>query len=212
MAERRELGAVSKDSNIHPAQPQTGCRLLSLAPELRNSIYELVFDESSDSPVDLRKTKPPSKALLLTCRAIHAQTTLVYRLAYRQYWSTNSFELTIPSNISSGGLQAALDCVKKLADQDCDRMAHVRFVGDFAERTYLGGGVWIRIRPERDHQPRYMYYQDVGDSGEGGERFGDRGRVWQDTDLSNLTSRVSTLAPVSMKVTLQIFILRLIAA
>jgi len=127
MAERREPGAVSTNSNIHPAQPQSGCRLLLLAPELRNSIYELVFDESSDSPVDLRHTNPPSRALLLTCRAIHAETSLVYRHAYRQYWSTNDFELTLCRYRS----EAVLMSINKLAERDCDRMTYVKVVETF---------------------------------------------------------------------------------
>ncbi|KAK0345521.1 hypothetical protein LTR02_000356 [Friedmanniomyces endolithicus] len=221
MAESRELGAGSTDSNIYRAQPQSGCRLLSLAPELRNSIYELVFDESSDSPVDLRKTKPPSKALLLTCRAIHAEACLIYKHVYRQYWSTNHFELNFPG---LGSDRAARQSIKKLTERDCDHMAYVKIVetskvGSTEEHTYLRNGMWKAVGMEHGSiacGPSYEYLQDCRERVEGVQLpeisiryLGEKSwalRGYREDDLDVLTSRVSTMNSASIKAMLLLLV------
>ena len=51
----------------------------TLPAERRNEIYEIAFITNTDSKdgatTDLRSTKPPSKALLLTCRQIYNEAT-----------------------------------------------------------------------------------------------------------------------------------------
>ena len=65
-----------------------------LPAEIRNGIYELVFQVSSDT-VNLLEAHPPEKAILLTCRKIHEETKLMYRGAYRKYWTDTRFTLHV---------------------------------------------------------------------------------------------------------------------
>lgn len=215
MAER------STDSNIYRAQPQLGCRLLSLAPELRNRIYELAFDELSDGPVDLLNTKPPSRPLLLTCRAIHAEAGPIYKHAYRQYWSTNHFEHTWESDDSG---REAMDSIKELTERDCDRMTHVKIVrtsgeGPMEEHTYLGGGMWKLVAMEHGSiagGPCYDYLEDCRERVEGVQlpelSFRDLcqessvSRNYREDDLDVLISRVSTVNSVPMKAMLLLLV------
>ncbi|KAK0981247.1 hypothetical protein LTR54_015110 [Friedmanniomyces endolithicus] len=223
MAEIAESETVPSD--FHPclglAMQQPGCRLLSLAPELQNEIYDLAFNGLSDDPVDLLSTKPPSNALLLTCRAIYTASRLIYKHAYQQYWSTSHFEHTFPG-LDSG--KAARESIQKLTERDCDRMTHVKIVrtwsgGSTEEHTYLRNGIWKLVAMQRGSiacGPSYEYLQDCRERVEGAqlpdtsiEFFGEKGRAlrgYREDDLDVLISRVSTMNSASTKAMLLLLV------
>jgi hypothetical protein len=72
-----------------PVDSQDACLLFTRLPaELRNHIYTFVFalETSDDGSIKLDgATKPPSKALFMTCRRLHNETRAMYRAAYRSF-------------------------------------------------------------------------------------------------------------------------------
>ncbi|KAK3622221.1 hypothetical protein LTR22_024881 [Elasticomyces elasticus] len=144
-------------------ETQPSCRLLSLAAELRNEIYELVFDEQSEEPTELSSVKPPSKALLLACHAINTEATLIYKHAYRRFWTETSFTLNDPCKPS----KSIIDTVSAIRDQDCDhivRMRITRYKGGYGFRTwtYLGEGFWRKeYHHSRENRAGHRILPDV---------------------------------------------------
>lgn len=64
-------------------------------PEIRNRIYELVIEPEVLDTVDILQAKPPSKALLLTCRQVYNEARLIHQDAHRKFWSCTRFTLTL---------------------------------------------------------------------------------------------------------------------
>jgi hypothetical protein len=69
------------------------CTLLTIPGELRNRIYEFVYDTppATDEKVNLLETNPPSRALLQTCGQIYNEAKIFQKEAYRHYWVTSKF-------------------------------------------------------------------------------------------------------------------------
>lgn len=65
------------------------CPLFRLPAELRNYIYELTF--ATPPTIDFIEACPPSKALVVTCRAIRDETAKMYQAMYRKYWKESTF-------------------------------------------------------------------------------------------------------------------------
>ncbi|OQO11757.1 hypothetical protein B0A48_03484 [Cryoendolithus antarcticus] len=62
------------------------CRLLELAPELRNQVYDHIF--THDTPrvtLSLMRCRGPQMALLLTCKLINKEAGGIYKAAFRSY-------------------------------------------------------------------------------------------------------------------------------
>ncbi|KAK5155128.1 hypothetical protein LTS14_006083 [Recurvomyces mirabilis] len=82
--------------------------IFRLPAELRILIYELIWaDLPSESTIDLFSTAPPSAALLLTTKRLHYDAKAVFRGACQQYWSLNTFRLTIDYKTSFSRIPAA---------------------------------------------------------------------------------------------------------
>lgn len=72
------------------------CPLFRLPGELRNIIYELVFENGNDTisvadfvsaPAKAGKhVGPPSSALVRSCQKIHDETKSMFAVAYRRFW------------------------------------------------------------------------------------------------------------------------------
>ncbi|KAK4950918.1 hypothetical protein LTR10_010911 [Elasticomyces elasticus] len=67
--------------------------LLELPPELRNNIYELVF-ETRSGPVNLFDASPPNKALLVVCTQIRNEAASLFKWGH---WRTTTFHCTSSS-------------------------------------------------------------------------------------------------------------------
>ncbi|KAK0896290.1 hypothetical protein LTR02_011299, partial [Friedmanniomyces endolithicus] len=83
-----------------PARTQRFSPLFRRLPaEIRNKIYALSFlggDAPRTQPrepeiQDLLSARPPTKALLLTCRRVYREARGVYVESYRAYWRTTAF-------------------------------------------------------------------------------------------------------------------------
>lgn len=100
-------------------QVQSSNTLLTIAQELRNTIFEYVFCDNIDkvyeqvveqirndpgndkthavftirvpARIRLDKASPPSKIPLLVCRQLYTEMRQMYRAAYRAYWHSNRF-------------------------------------------------------------------------------------------------------------------------
>ncbi|KAK5719212.1 hypothetical protein LTR15_007735 [Elasticomyces elasticus] len=65
--------------------------LLTIAAELRNKIYELVFASDDTEVVYLLTARPPSKALVLVSRQTYEEAKQMYNKVYQEYWSLTTF-------------------------------------------------------------------------------------------------------------------------
>ena len=97
---------------------QTGCRLLSLPPELRNRIYSYAL-QPEESETRLLEAKKPKKDLLFSCKQIHGEATKMYTKVYRDFFTKTTFTLYVddPEGI------VELDW---LEDPDLDRITHIK--------------------------------------------------------------------------------------
>ncbi|KAK4895288.1 hypothetical protein LTR27_006631 [Elasticomyces elasticus] len=82
MAQTIGTAAAKATAFVGKAQPPT---LLTIAAELRNSIYELVFTADA-GPVKLLEALPPEKALLQVCKQTQDEAAGLYVAAFRNYW------------------------------------------------------------------------------------------------------------------------------
>jgi hypothetical protein len=91
-----------------PLDAQDDCPFFKsrFPPELRNKIYALVFkiEPSEDGSIELNEaTRPPSKALTMTCQRLHNETLAMYRASYRLFpayiFTINMPTRTAPPNI-----------------------------------------------------------------------------------------------------------------
>jgi hypothetical protein len=91
--ERQETFKPGSNSMIIPLKPvdaQADCPLFKsrFPSELRNQIYALIFtiETSEDGSIELNgATRPPSKALTMTCQRLYNETFAMYRAAYRSF-------------------------------------------------------------------------------------------------------------------------------
>lgn len=94
------------------------CPLFRLPPELRNRIYELVFEVSSASIIRVTDTfspsghdatdaitsarkaaaAPPSAALVRSCQRIHGESKVFFDEASKRYWK-NEFLFELPIDL-----------------------------------------------------------------------------------------------------------------
>ncbi|KAK4892026.1 hypothetical protein LTR27_009376 [Elasticomyces elasticus] len=82
------------DFTFEVPETQTVSRLLTIAPELRNRIYELAFEgPSSGLEQDLIMATAPSNAILLSCRMVNSEAKGLYKTAYQRYWTQTKFVL-----------------------------------------------------------------------------------------------------------------------
>lgn len=68
-------------------------RFLDLCPELRNKIYEVVYEEQPPTTVDLStllQVLPPMN-LILTSRQTHSEAYGYYTVALDQFWQSHNF-------------------------------------------------------------------------------------------------------------------------
>lgn len=94
-----------------PSIPVEGCHIFNKLPgEMRNKIWELSFT-NNHRVADFQNPSPPTKSLLLTCKKINSEARGLYQDAYRAYWTTSPFQITIASREynQTGRFRATLD-------------------------------------------------------------------------------------------------------
>ncbi|KAK4890141.1 hypothetical protein LTR27_011133 [Elasticomyces elasticus] len=114
---------IDKSSSRQPSQTSTQPpppRFLQLPPELRNAVYELVFD-FQPSHVDLLEASPPSKAFLQACHQTYAEAKVFYNIQFRRYWSETDFAIHA-HNHNWRDKKYEVDFTK----QDLDHVRHLR--------------------------------------------------------------------------------------
>ena len=128
-----------------------------LPAELRNEIYELVFDSRSDSPINLLSAVPPPKDLLLVCREIHSEAEKLYKACYRNFWSENEFVL----EKNHGDLVIEAE-VKALDAMGLDHIRNMRAYYTWSESYYNlldTRGAWALTSPPGDDPLFYLLKQ-----------------------------------------------------
>ncbi|KAK5737825.1 hypothetical protein LTR17_006473 [Elasticomyces elasticus] len=86
------VAPASESDATAPPIVQTS-KLLTIAPELRNSIYELVFTKHP-GPTDLLTATPPSSDLLSVCKQTRSEAHGLWVTANRDYWPNTTFTIT----------------------------------------------------------------------------------------------------------------------
>ncbi|EME77951.1 uncharacterized protein MYCFIDRAFT_79195 [Pseudocercospora fijiensis CIRAD86] len=103
----------------------------SLPAELRNEIYELVFNPNlQKSRINLFKANPPEKSLLLSCKQIYSEAKVMHRDAHRKYWKKNDFF------IDSVGAAAYNVELTHIHARDVDQITKLHVIQD--EAGYVG--------------------------------------------------------------------------
>ncbi|KAK1809572.1 hypothetical protein LTR12_016076 [Friedmanniomyces endolithicus] len=144
----------------HPAEPRTPpARTQRFSPffrrlpaEIRNKMYVLSFLGGDNTPrtpqqepeiQDLLSARPPTKALLLTCRRVYREARGVYVESYRAYWRTTAFVVD-----ERGELE--YDFVAPFSGADLGEVRELVFrtsVGLLCDgRVRDGAGVMARLR------------------------------------------------------------------
>ena len=73
--------------------------------------------------VNLLEAEPPSKDLLLTCKQIFAEARLMRKKAYRDFWTTSTFEIVKPMNAR---LVQERDTSKNIENINEDDFRHIK--------------------------------------------------------------------------------------
>ncbi|KAK4551561.1 hypothetical protein LTR86_011092 [Recurvomyces mirabilis] len=78
--------------SLQVASNQKSSALLNLPPELRNIIYQHVFEiTAADGPVNIFATSPPEAVILQSCRKIYNEANSLHQQICQQYWSETNF-------------------------------------------------------------------------------------------------------------------------
>ncbi|KAK3631255.1 hypothetical protein LTR22_021139 [Elasticomyces elasticus] len=113
------------------------CKLLTIAPELRNKTYELALSEVNTGLVDLLSAGSPSnKNLLLSCRQVYEEAKGIHAEAYRRYWSETNFVLRHANRIyCRTGTERSMLPVSFTAE-DLAQVRHLQFSATFRMLQY----------------------------------------------------------------------------
>ena len=89
------------------------CRLLELPRELRNLIYEYVFDDAASKELELLafKLHLPHSGIPVTNHQLRAETLLLEKVAISRFWTSHDFKITLKHKKRSG-------CLKDTAYRD----------------------------------------------------------------------------------------------
>ena len=135
----------------------------TLPAELRNQIYELSFTTNAcvEEIVEVNEAAPPSKDLLLASRQAHHEGHQIYLEAYREYWRTTKFKITIPIERAKPYILFE----QELPD-DINNIRHLVVIGKLLTSTLLDPrGLWHFEEPEMpaDLSNLYIPVHEPGD-------------------------------------------------
>ncbi|KAK5692252.1 hypothetical protein LTR17_025438 [Elasticomyces elasticus] len=142
--------AVSTTATAETQNAPETSGLLTIAAELRNKIYELVFANDSTEPVYLVTARPPSKALVLVSRQTYEEAKQMYNKAYREYWSFTTFyidyniynsERVIADHCTAADLANIRNLHLKIKDSELERR-----VGGLASQLAKGSSAVMFAR------------------------------------------------------------------
>jgi hypothetical protein len=111
--------------------PIVHSRLLALPLELRNKVYEYVFNEAAPAGQATRIKEGPqrSKPFLCTSRQIYSEARGIYKAAYRTYLASMTWLLKYHAN----GYARAVNEVSLVTNEDLRYLSrielHLHFVG-----------------------------------------------------------------------------------
>ncbi|KAK4950922.1 hypothetical protein LTR10_010915 [Elasticomyces elasticus] len=161
--------ADSSDSAVAPASEsdatapptQQTPKLLTIAAELRNSIYELVFTKPP-GPTDLLSATRPPDDLRLVCRQTYHEARGLWLAANRNYWPNTTFTITKKA-IPPHQLQTPLHL--SLTPQDLSRIRTILFTARVVHFDNLRK-LFTRhsIASQNDHLVTFEH--DVGTKGQ----------------------------------------------
>ena len=94
----------------------TPFRILDLAPELRNRIYNCIFEDNAPhrlSLFDARAVAPPP-AITAVSRRVRAETLGMYRAAGAAFWSSHVYCVSCEDgDYKSGAIETLMECCQK---------------------------------------------------------------------------------------------------
>ncbi|KAK5678692.1 hypothetical protein LTS10_009136 [Elasticomyces elasticus] len=125
------------------AMASTAPKLLTMPPEMRNRIYELVFATQPEE-ADLLNPMPPTKQLLLACAQIYHEARGLYNTARRSYWRETRFTVCKPS-------EARVDCVVDLTEEQLSAVRHLQLTVTLSDYRYRFSSIADPLTLRVDH-------------------------------------------------------------
>ncbi|KAK3633906.1 hypothetical protein LTR56_004665 [Elasticomyces elasticus] len=123
------------DFTFDVPETQTVSRLLTIDPELRNRIYEFVFEGPSKGLVqDLLMATPPSKSILFACRQVNSEAKGLYKTGYQHYWTQTHFVLNDKYRFFAKSITLSMSSTA----EDLAHVKHLRHVAPIARRMASG--------------------------------------------------------------------------
>jgi hypothetical protein len=132
--------ASAQDANTRSnATPTETCHFFSIAAELRNEIYRLVFTTTADTneEIDLLTSTAhlPSKSLHLACRQLHSEAALLYKDSCCRFWTNGRFVIRKQWRVDITPL------VKNLPAQSLENITKLEIIHPCSSRT-VGRFFW----------------------------------------------------------------------
>lgn len=157
------------------------CRLLNLAAELRNRIYELAFTADDDNGVGtpFLNATGPSKALLITCHQVYDEARGLHKQAFRQYWRQSTFVLQTSCELHKSLMLYSWDRIQAaLGAANVNEINHFILV-KFVDRRFKepltvcqlrAGGMWeesvfrnmLDPKPQSEETIKFVYFRGDG--------------------------------------------------
>ncbi|KAI7496286.1 hypothetical protein KC367_g6719 [Hortaea werneckii] len=75
--------------------PPATSSFINLPPELRNLVYEHVFQNTAPETKDLFSSKAPGSGLVATNRLLRSETKPIYEDIYKSFWRSHTFTVEI---------------------------------------------------------------------------------------------------------------------
>ncbi|KAK3633904.1 hypothetical protein LTR56_004663 [Elasticomyces elasticus] len=140
------------------AMASTAPKLLTMPPEMRNRIYELVFG-TQPGEGDLTGPAPPSRRLLLTCAQVYHEARGVYQTACTSYWAKTHFTIRMPLNAGTEPMaitEGELSAVRHL-QLTCTLKQYLYFFAGHSEYLkHRGTGLDFQVRFKRRANGRWV--------------------------------------------------------
>lgn len=135
---------------ILPMDPQTGCKMLSLPPELRNQIYGYVVEDLPEGPEFPLAKVTNKKSLILTCQQIRNEAKQMLLPTYRDFWENTLFTIS-PSTSKNENFAG-------IGDFELTHIRHIKMTT--SHKTCSGSTLVLNLtQPDPTSKSRFTHWK-----------------------------------------------------